>query len=114
MADVFSERNGQAHNRSGLRSRTDRKFSVNVFHSFAHVAKSVSRLPRASQTAQAAPVVLNAQHKIAGLQPQSNPDFGCLRVFDHIVDGFLEGEKNVVADFRRNGMAGNWAGTSAR
>src|SRR5664280_472860 len=110
MADFLngvSEGNGQAHNRSGLRSRTDRKFSVNVFHSSAHVAESVSRLCRlVVQSAQATPVVLDAQRKLAGLQSQSNPDFRCLRVFDHIVDGFLEGKKNVVADFRWNGDDG--------
>ena len=30
-------------------------------------------------------------------------DFGRLRVFDDVVDGFLEGEKNVVAHLRRDG-----------
>ena len=36
------------------------------------------------------------------LQAQPNPDFARLRVFDDVVDGFLEREKNIVAHFRRN------------
>ena len=40
--------------------------------------------------------------KLSGFQAQSNPGLGRLRVFDDVVDGFLEGEEDVVADFRRN------------
>jgi len=40
---------------------------------------------------------------MSGLQLQSHPDFGRLRMFNHVVDRFLEGEKNVMADFRWNG-----------
>ena len=34
---------------------------------------------------------------------QPNPGLGRLRVLDDIVNGFLEREEDVVADFRRNG-----------
>src|SRR5882762_6028705 len=95
------QRNVQAHEGSALGAGDDGKLSADIFHPFFHVTQAVPVL-RGRGTAQPAPVVFDLQNKSAGRQPQPDPGFGRLRVLDHIIDGFLEGEKNMVTDFRRN------------
>ena len=51
-------------------------------------------------------IVLDFQDELPRLQAQPDPRLGRLRVLDDVVDGLLEREKSIVADFRRNRNCG--------
>src|SRR6185312_10183996 len=85
-------RRGQSDHGTLPRRRADGKTSANIFHSFPHVAQSISA-GFLLRTGGPAAIVLDFQREPARVEQQPDVDFRRLRVFDDVVDRFLEGEK---------------------
>src|SRR5947208_14963418 len=45
-------------------------------------------------------IVFDYQNEPSGVQPQSQPHFACVSMFNHIIERFLQREKKVIAQFR--------------
>ena len=45
-------------------------------------------------------VVHNNQFKRGPSQSENDANFGCFRVFDHVMQGLLEGEEQIMPNFR--------------
>src|SRR5215469_9344086 len=102
-------RHGQPHERTTVCAAGYEKFAANIGHALLHIAQAVSVLVD-QLFIQSASVVLDLQHEAFRLQAQSNPDFRSARVFNNIMDRFLESEENVVAHLRRNDRGGQLRG----
>ena len=99
----LSDGRGQPDHRAAFRRRADGKFAADIFHSFAHVAQAISA--GLVQPPRPAPRPLSSISNVkrSGSSRKRMPGGRGLRMFDDIVDRFLGGEENVVADFGRNG-----------
>src|SRR5438105_11594047 len=96
------DRRGEPDQRSPARCGADRKRAADIFHSFAHVAQSISsRL--VLHAIETAAIVLDLQREMAWLHVHPDPSRGRFRVTDNIRDRFFRGEKYVVADVWRDG-----------
>ena len=79
------------------------KRAADIFHPLAHVAQPISA-GLAGRLTRTAPVVFDLQREGCRGQPQADFHLGRLGVFDDIVDGFLEGEKDVVPQVGRDDL----------
>src|ERR1051325_7213526 len=91
---------GQPRDRAAFARGADGEAAADIFHAFLHVAQSISAGLRL-EPRQASTVVFHFQCEPFRLQLQPNPNRGSLRVLHHVVNGFLGGEKNIVAHLRR-------------
>src|SRR5437773_1142176 len=94
---------------AGAEAAFDMATSANLRGAGAHVQKAICSWTICRMVETAA-IVLDAdsEERIGGLN--SKPDFSSVRVFDDIVQGFFDDEKEVVADvggnFPRGGLVG--------
>ena len=79
----------------------DPTFAADFFHALAHVVQTI-RSGRIRRLPQSTAIIFdfNAQHFIGGRQPQ--PDFIGVGMFDNIVEGFFDDQKQIVPHVGRD------------
>src|SRR5437867_356603 len=103
VRSAVAQRDNQAYQSAASGCGTDGKTPAQVFQPFAHVAQTTSGLRRRfAQTRYTAAVVLNLQGETRGRQLEPQINFGRLCMPDHVGDGFLGREEDIVPHLRRN------------